>query len=137
MNGKGAFAKKDGDKFKCIYYNKDNKNSILAKYNDLGKKSFNYEKKRYYDESSDITKCEIDEDDAYGYWSAGESFTLSSIYSGCDNLYLDFKASGFGNKYLYDNWVTNIIFGCFIIACNIGLAIFGFLVFKNSDGSGI
>ena len=46
LNGKGAFAKKDGDKFKCIYYNKDDEYAILAKYNDLGKKSFNYEKKK-------------------------------------------------------------------------------------------
>ena len=136
LNGKGAFAKKDGDKFKCIYYNKDDKNSILAKYNDLGKKSFNYEKKRNYDVSSDISNCLIDEDDAYDYCSTSETFTPLGK-SGCDNLYLNFKATGFGNKYLYDNWVTNIIFGCFIIACNIGLAIFGFLVFKNSDGSGI
>ena len=136
LNGKGAFAKKDGDKFKCIYYNKDDKYSILAKYNDLGKKSFNYEKKRNYDVSSDISNCLIDEDDAYDYCSTSETFT-STIYSSCDYLYLESYASGFGNKYLYDIWATNIIFGCFIIACNIGLAIFGFLVFKNSDGSGI
>jgi len=136
LNGKGAFAKKDGDKFKCIYYNKDNKNAILAKYNDLGKKSFNYEKKRNYDVSSDITNCDVDKDYAYGQCSTSEFYTLS-VDSDCKYLYLSTEASGFGNKYLYDNWVTNIIFGCFIIACNIGLAIFGFLVFKNSDGSGI
>ena len=138
LNGKGAFAKKDGDggKFKCIYYNKDNKYAILAKYNDLGKKSFNYEKKRKYDTSSDITNCDIGKGAAYTQCSTSETFT-STIYSSCDYLYLESYASGFGNKYLYDNWVTNIIFGCFIIACNIGLAIFGFLVFKNSDGSGI
>ena len=139
LNGKGAFAKKDGDggKFKCIYYNKDDKNAILAKYNDLGKKSFNYEKKRNYDVSSDISNCLRNAGTAYTDCSTSESFTLSSSYSSCDYLYLNFKATGFENKYLYDNWVTNIIFGCFIIACNIGLAIFGFLVFKNSDGSGI
>ena len=136
LNGKGAFAKKDGDKFKCIYYNKDNKNAILAKYNDLGKKSFNYEKKRNYDVSSDITNCEKSLSNAYGQCSTSEFYTLS-VDSDCKYLYLSSVASGFGNKYLYDNWVTNIIFGCFIIACNIGLAIFGFLVFKNSDGSGI
>ena len=138
LNGKGAFAKKDGDggKFKCIYYNKDNKYAILAKYNDLGKKSFNYEKKRKYDVSSDISNCLMLASTAHGHCSNSESFT-SSIHSSCDYLYLSTEASGFGNKYLYDNWVTNIIFGCFIIACNIGLAIFGFLVFKNSDGSGI
>ena len=138
LNGKGAFAKKDGDggKFKCIYYNKDNKYAILAKYNDLGKKSFNYEKKRNYDESSDITNCKKSLGLAYGQCSIGEFYTLP-VDSDCKYLYLSTEASGFGNKYLYDNWVTNIIFGCFIIACNIGLAIFGFLVFKNSDGSGI
>ena len=136
LNGKGAFAKKDGDKFKCIYYNKDDKNSILAKYNDLGKKSFNYEKKRNYDESSDITNCKKSLGLAYGQCSIGEFYTLSAN-SDCKYLYLSSVAYGFENKYLYDNWVTNIIFGCFIIACNIGLAIFGFLVFKNSDGSGI
>ena len=137
LNGKGAFAKKDGDKFKCIYYNKDDEYAILAKYNDLGKKSFNYEKKRKYDVSSDISNCLRNADTAYNDCSTSETFTLISSYSSCDYLYLSTAATGFGNKYLYDNWVTNIIFGCFIIACNIGLAIFGFLVFKNSDGSGI
>ena len=68
------------------------------------------------------------------------SLTINIDYlknNNCEYVYFTSKANGFGNKYLYDNWVTNIIFGCLIIACNIGLAIFGFLVFKNSDGSGI
>ena len=38
----------DGDKFKCIFYKKDEQNSIYDKYNDLGKKSFNYEKKKEF-----------------------------------------------------------------------------------------
>ena len=44
----GAFAELDGDKFKCIFYKKDEQNSIYDKYNDLGKKSFNYEKKKEF-----------------------------------------------------------------------------------------
>ena len=43
---------------------------------------------------------------------------------------------GFVNKYLFDKWITSIIFSCLIIVSDIGLAIFGFLLFK-SDGSGI
>ena len=54
----------------------------------------------------------------------------------CPYLYLDFYPSGVENKYVFDRWVTTIIFSCFIIACCIGLAIFGFLLFK-SDGSGL
>ena len=36
-------------------------------------------------------------------------------------------------KSLYDHWVTTIILGCFIIASNIGLAIFGFLLYKETN----
>ena len=64
-----------------------------------------------------------------------ESIT-AALNNKCKYLYLTRKANGFGNKYLFDRWVTTIIFSCFIIACCIGLAIFGFLLFK-SDGSGI
>ena len=62
---------------------------------------------------------------------------FNTLKEKCKYLYLSSHYSGFGKKYLYYNWVTNIIFGCFIIACEIGLAIFWFLVFKNLDSSGI
>ena len=57
-------------------------------------------------------------------------------HNNCPTLYLDRVSSTFQNKYVYDRWVTTIIFCCFIAACCIGLAIFGFLLFK-SDGSGL
>ena len=144
LKGNGAFAEKDGDNYKCIFYKEKDKKAVLAKYNDLGKKSYSYEKKKNYDQSDDYKNCIVDDDSDV----VSECYTNSKQYytdpyiqtyknNNCEYLYLQSKASGFENKYLYDNWVTNIIFGCFIIACNIGLAIFGFLVFKNSDGSGI
>ena len=34
---------------------------------------------------------------------------------------------------LYNSWVTTIVLGCFICILDIGLAIFGFLIFKDSD----
>ena len=39
------------------------------------------------------------------------------------------------NKYLYDRWLTCIIFCALIAVCWIGLIIFGFLLFKGSSDS--
>ena len=142
LNGDGAFAKKDGNNYKCLYYKKDNLDSIYAKYNDLGKKQYNYEKKRHYPEDNDEfkkTECQKSSFDAFDKCGITEYFigTISSTTSSnCNYLYLDTKPDGFENKYLFDRWVTTIIFSCFIMACCIGLAIFGFLLFK-SDGSGL
>ena len=141
LNGDGAFAEKDGNEYKCLYYKKDKDNSILAKYSDLGKKQYNYEKKRHYPEDNDEFKyCLALANDAYTVCKNSEKFSLSDLTHSwtrdCKYIYLSEKANGFGNKYLFDRWVTTIIFSCFIIACCIGLAIFGFLLFI-SDGSGL
>ena len=137
LNGDGVIAEKQSDgNYKCIYSDKDNKDAIYAKYNDLGKKQYNYEKKRHYDNSK-YTDCEVDKrlvqcnsDD--GKLSLSNGDTIPS----CDNIYLESPSDDFHNKYLFDRWTTTIIFSCFICACCIGLAIFGFFLFK-SDGSGI
>ena len=142
MNGKGAFAEKDGDGYKCLYYKKDKVNSIFAKYSDLGKKQYNYEKKRHYPGDNDeFNKGECQKSITIaldGCYNSPQMtrYISTALENNCKYLYLDLKANGFGNKYLFDRWVTTIIFSCFIIACCIGLAIFGFLLFK-SDGSGI
>jgi hypothetical protein len=138
-------------KYKCDFYDKDDEYAIYAKYNDLGKKIYNYDKDIYQAEDTNkITYCHFnyltltvvgeptiifDFDDEC---ISGEGYIpgiLSSTYLDCDKLYVNFP-NKVENKYLYDRWVTTIIFACFIIACDIGLAIFGFLLFK-SDGSGI
>jgi len=135
LNKDGAYAKKDGNQLKCLYYKNNKVDSGKAKFSDLGNKGLNYEKKKHYPEDnhkytkclySDSTLCQTAESIAFP----------SSISADCDYVYLTSKADGFGNKYLFDMWVTTIIFTCFICVCAIGLAIFGFLLFK-SDGSGI
>ena len=133
LNGDGAFAEKDGSKYKCLYYKKDNKNAIYAKYNDLGKKQYNYEKKRHYDNDK-FPKCELSPST---YCISNEEFSASaSISADCSYIYSSTHYSNFTNKYLFDRWVTTFIFSIFICACCIGLAIFGFFLFK-SDGSGL
>ena len=125
---------------------------VLLLHGDLGKKIYNYDKDTYNaDSNNKLNYCHFNYlsisivgEDTYWYrfdeeCASKEGYaqgsTSSTKYLDCDKLYVIFPNDA-KNKYLYDRWVTTIIFACFIIACDIGLAIFGFLLFK-SDGSGI
>ena len=153
-DNKGIFAKWDDNekKYKCEYYDKDDKNAIYAKYNEMGKKIYNYNKDVSQAEStSPVIKCSYTKNEGTGAGSftnyLDPYFCNSNGYisipgattkfdSDCDALYIGNSFSGYENKYIYDRWVTTLIFSCFIIACDIGLAIFSFLLFK-SDTSGL
>ena len=109
----------------------------------MWKKAYNYDKDYNQAENSDKVKKCISSYLLVGFkisCESGEGYVQGSDathkYSDCDKLYSISFTTEVENKYLYDRWVTTIIFACFIIACDIGLAIFGFLLFK-SDGSGI
>jgi len=53
----------------------------------------------------------------------------------CDKIYaIDTSFSDYKYKNIYDYWVISIVFSCCIIAIHIGLAILGFLLFKESNG---
>jgi hypothetical protein len=134
----GAFAEWDSgqSKYKCLFYKSGKANSLYTKYNDLGKRQYNYEKKRHYDKESKYINCIFD---GYTLCNSNEYFdeiVATMNHNNCPTLYLNKAAGTFENKYVFDRWVTTIIFTCFIAVCCIGLAIFGFLLFK-SDGSGL
>ena len=106
------------------YSNDKSDNSQFAKYKDLGGIEYNYNKKLYeaYHGLKDLgsRKCRLD----------GET-------SGCDYLYNPPYEDN-KNKYLYDRWCLSLVLAVFITVSNIGLLIFGFLIFKNSgDNSGV
>lgn len=149
LNKDRAFAEWKSNKFECLYYEKDNEDSFYVKYNDLGKKQYNYHKDyEFADDDSEYENCKLDKLNG----QLGPYISLSDIVSYCKNpditnnknsnnnkeckyIYYDNRgSSGFSNKYRYDKWVTSIIFGCFIIVLNLGLAFFGFLLFKQTDG---
>jgi len=137
----GVFAKFDtsDNTFKCVYYDKDDESKLFAKNNDLGKKRYNYNKDSI-DPNSKFYKCKASS--AIDSGSISSSSTIYSICknginratgSDCDVAYIDHN--DFDNKYQYDKWITSIIFDTLNIALSIGLAIFGFLLFKgSSDG---
>jgi len=146
-DGDWAFAKKEDGGFKCLYYKEKDEYSIYAKYSDLGKKQYNYNKKQVqeYDKTgSEVKTCSpsieyISEPTPVVplamQCATSENLSSASADASCETICIPPERE-ITHKYIFDKWVTTIIFSCFIIACDIGLAIFGFLLFK-SDGSGI
>ena len=138
-----AFAEWDSSnsRYNCIYYKDDEDyDSIYAQYNDLGKKQYNYHKDFSFPETnSDYNECEVT---SYNMnvckTHIFSGLSITQKISGCEKFYFhptNGDPNDISNKYLYDRWVTTIIFGCFIIALNLCLAIFGFLLFMAGGTS--
>ena len=138
----GVVAKFDtsDNKYKCVYYDKDDESKFYAKFNEFGQKRYSYNKDSV-DPNSKFYKCRY----KYIYPSPepGDPTSTSNpkyshcangidAISGCDVLYVHEDNSVL--KYIYDNWVTSIIFDTLNIVLSIGLAIFGFLLFKGTNG---
>ena len=130
------FAEWDDSKnqYKCLYYDKDDITALYAKYQDMGKKQYNYHKDfSFPDDDSEYKKCQLSSI-SFGDFCENPQNYYTIKHNGCSNLYYNGN-NDFEYKYKYDKWVTTIIFGCFIIALNLGLAIFGFLLFNQAGGS--
>ena len=107
----------------------DDPDIVHPKYRDLGKKQYNYNSeyyKLYRDSNSEVNTCisisnvNTKLGTCEYIWSTSEEYNTSVTF-----------------KYIYDRWLTSIIISVFIVACGLGLAFFGFLLFKNSgDSSG-
>ena len=163
VNSEGVYLEWDGSKYTCIFYDKNNKDSVYIKYSDYRKKILNYNKELIYPEEkkkfmfqfsdgcidssiTDWESCkELDEDsDTYNNLKSKIKYYDTSkrpnIEKGeCDKLYYlgDGKPDSNEKEIIFDCWLTSIILSCFIFLFYIGLAIFGFLLFhdfnKNID----
>ena len=154
----GAYAEWDDKKkgYVCIYYDKDNEDSLYLTYSDYGNIHLNYRTKDRYPEENKNYKfigCELSgyythaqcktNDDADNLGRTGkikyyDSFTVSkrTEKGECDYLYYFDRNADNEKKNIYDRWVTTIVFGCLIFVLDLGLAIFGFLIFKDGGSSG-
>lgn len=124
----GASCKNDtvNSKFITIYENDNSDYSEYAKFKDLGDKQYNYNSK-YYKTYSSTSSCKII------YLTSCSSLSYST-YKFCEYIFSKVYTS-VENKDLYDRWVTTLVLSIFIILCNIGLLIFGFLIFKQGSNS--
>ena len=139
----GALYKWEDSKYKRNYDEEENTNKPylnldLIKYKDLGKKQYNYNSKMYKsyndpDVNDEIRNCN---------YNTYTSSTVRRTYrdgssSECDYIWPSSYSDnlGYEHKYLFDKWITSIIFGVLILVCDIGLAIFGFLLFSGGSGT--
>ena len=53
----------------------------------------------------------------------------------CEKIYYGSYSTANGYKVTYDYWLTSLIFSCLIMVLYIGLALFGFLLFKDGGSS--
>ena len=106
LNGKAPYTNDKGDDAQYI------------KYYELGQKQYNYDSDYYRIYHTDST-CKD---------------RSPSISPDPNCLYIYASApSNSSNKYLYDKWVNTLIFSFVISVSNIGLIVFGFLLFKGGE----
>ena len=152
-------AKWSDSKYECLFYDEKDEDSFYAKWNDLGKKQYNYHKDfSFPDDNSKYEDCNYkaimnnnpnsQNTPSYPYTPSFSYYDIKDLCSNnfngltkavADNCDYLFYGGGdldeISNKYQYDKWVATIIFGCIIILLNLGLAVFGFLMFKESGSS--
>jgi len=161
----GSVLKWDGGKYKCIFYKEGNKDSVFIKYSDYGKNYLNYYKKRTFgpeDDDYEVSRCSASIGDiplggnsVNNFWDICKLLDDETIkfdskmeyrdndgkkVGDCDKIRVqDTNLPYYSNEYrnIYDHWVTSIVFSCLIIVLEIGLAIFGFLLFKDSTGGAV
>lgn len=135
----GAKYKWEGDdtngKYITVNENDKGEYANMLLYKDLGKKQYNYNgdyyetyMKKVPSSSTNINECNINRN----YRPSGTLPITTSASTKCDYLYYT-PVTGVENKFIYDRWLTALILSIVIVICNIGLIIFGFLLFKSSE----
>lgn len=111
----------------------DDTDNIYIKFKDLGKEQYNYDSELFHSSTisdSDYSQCHSDQ--VRGLNNLMSAKTCHYIWYTDDTM---FKNDNNDNKYLYDRWLTTLIFGVIITVCGFAMAIFGFLLFKNYNNS--
>ena len=128
-----VFAEKKGNDYECIYFDSEhNTHALIAKYSDLIQKQYNYDKDLIESLAKINGACKT----TYSPSDCGSDGKISPTIPNCDKLYIDDYSSGSStfevtNKDLSDRFLTTLLLSLFVCLANIGLAIFGFLLFRT------
>ena len=129
----GVFAEKNGNDYECLYYDSpSNFHSFYAKYSDLIQKQYNYDKdlKDSYSDSK-VSGCSMDpsscDDEKIG------NIPSNILSNNCEKIYvrLDDLEDTITNKDISDRFLTTLLLRLFVCLANIGLGIFGFLLYRT------
>ena len=133
-NSDGAFAEWKGNHYECLYYGDGNPHAIIAKYSDLINKQYNYDKDLLNEFSSgEASECHGTATDCINNENLpGPQQTYQSDSNkNCKYLYVSYSITGVENKDKSDRFLTTLILSLFVCLANIGLALFGFLLFRT------
>ena len=127
-----SFAVKDSSgNFKCTYFEDNNPHSVYAKYSDLSAKKYNYDKDLVNSLSqSNCVIQRLDSDICSSGTIDSSDFSNYGISGSCSKLYVE-PGTEILNKDKSDRFLTALILSLFVCLANIGLAIFGFLLFRT------
>jgi len=137
----GAFAEWKNGKYECFYYDEPgNRHAIIAKYSDLIKKQYNYNKDlnvEFESLKSEANHCQHNPEECYtseGYITPIEQYSYidpEGKQQKCKYLYYRHNSQTITNKDKSQRFLTALILSLFVCLANIGLAVFGFLLFKS------
>ena len=139
----GAFAELKGNKYECFYYdNPKNIYALQATYSDLINKQYNYDKDLIESyEKPEVGGCTFDYTECNNPNFKGNipgtiqyPIDLAGNKKDCKYLYVD-SSSYFISTNMYkdmgDRFLTTLLLSLFVCLANIGLALFGFLLFRT------
>lgn len=138
----GAFAEWKNGKYECLYYDEPgNSHAIRAKYSDLIKKQYNYNRdldKEFASTNTEAGNCHQHNPEecltSEGYITPGDQYPYvdkDGKDQKCKYLYHHYGTIYNSNKDKSQRFLTTLILSLLVCLANIGLAIFGFLLFRT------
>jgi len=133
-----AFAEWKGDHYECYYYDDGNIHAIYAKYSDLINKQYNYDKDLLEEATSgEAFKCQHNSEASNCATKKNLGISQKTYFDDngnskkCKYLYVSYSIDDITNKDKSDRFLTTLILSLFVCLANIGLALFGFLLFRT------
>ena len=133
----GVFTEKlSSNGYKCLNY--DDSGDVLslyAKISELNKKQYNYDKDLHKSYQTALYNGCKKPDEFHNCEDNGGVITVAAVYIDgspkfCPFLYID-EEEGVSNKDMFDRFLTALILSLVVCLANIGLALFGFLLFRT------
>ena len=131
-DGDGIFAEQSGSSYKCLNYDQEDYYWGYAKFSDLNKKQYNY-KHDFYDNNAkncEDTGANTNADKCKGRDNGNDETFLATVSTSCKYIYAHAE-DGITNKDIFDRFLTALILSLVVCLANIGLALFGFLLFRT------
>ena len=126
----GAFAELKNGKYECFYYDSAyNDHALIAKYSDLIQKQYNYDKDLIDSYNNHDPSCLKNP-------TVCDAETISrpsDVSDTCKYLYADSLFNTITNKDISDRFLTTLLLSLFVCLANIGLGIFGFLLYRTPE----